>query len=123
MIPDLGGFVVGNVRAWVATAVALTAVGALVSCASPAASSTTVDIPGRVTETAHADGAEGWILQTDFGILPLDVSAATPPRNADCVTIRVPGDFTAPVDPQELFEALDDLALSTDAALAVVDYC
>ena len=53
---------------------------------------------------AGGGDAEGWILQTESGVLPLELTAGAPPRDATCVTIQVPDDFGQPSDPAEIFD-------------------
>jgi hypothetical protein len=103
---------------------ALVAVGLLASCAPAGASDATVDVEGRLLQTAAGGGAsEGWILQTDSGVLPLELPSGAAPRDATCVTVRIPEGFGQPTDPTEIFEALDALVQETGDALPVSAYC
>lgn len=103
---------------------ALVAVGALASCAPVGASNATIDVEGRLVQTMAGDGdAEGWILQTESGVLPLALPTAAPPRDATCVTVQVPDDFARPSDSTELFGALDALVHESGEPLPVSGYC
>jgi hypothetical protein len=103
---------------------ALVAAGLLASCAPAGASNATVDVEGRLTQTMAGGGdAEGWILQTESGLLPLELPNGAPPRDATCVTVEVPDDFAQPSDPTEIFDALDALVQETGDALPVSGYC
>jgi hypothetical protein len=102
---------------------ALVAVG-VASCAPAGASNATIDVEGRLTQTMAGSGAaEGWILQTESGLLPLELPDGAPPRDATCVTVQVPDDFGQPSDPTEIFDALDALVHETGDALPVSGYC
>jgi hypothetical protein len=102
----------------------LAAVGMLAACAPAGASNATIDVEGRLTQTmAGGDDAEGWILQTESGALPLELLTGAPPRDATCVTVNVPADFGQPSEPTEIFDALDALVQKTGESLPVSDYC
>jgi hypothetical protein len=116
--------VVAVLRLPIRSLTALIAVGVLTSCASAGGSTGTVDVEGRLMQAVPGAGdTEGWILQTDAGVLPLELLDGAPPRDATCVTVQVPDDFGKPSDPAEVFAALNALAQETGDALPVSDYC
>jgi hypothetical protein len=103
---------------------AIFTVGVLASCASAGASNATIEVEGRLIQTmAGGSDAEGWILQTDAGVLPLELFTSASPRDATCVTVEVPDDFGQPSDPTEIFDALDALVQESGDALPVSGYC
>jgi hypothetical protein len=116
--------VVAILRSFAPGLTAIFTVGVLASCASAGASNATIEVEGRLIQTmAGGSDAEGWILQTDAGVLPLELFTSASPRDATCVTVEVPDDFGQPSDPTEIFDALDALVQESGDALPVSGYC
>ena len=108
-------------------AAAVLACVALAGCAPAGGSSgdgdRTVDVRGTITRTAASSGPQGWILETDGGILLALDLPGTPEVGGHCVTIAVDDDFPDVTDQDEVVAALQKVSEESGEALTVTGFC
>ena len=68
-------------------------------------------------------GPDGWILETDSGILLAVDLPGDPQVGGHCVTIAVAPDFPDLDDEDEVVAALQEVSEETGEALAVTGFC
>ncbi len=83
----------------------------------------TVDVRGTITRTAASTGPDGWILETDDGILLALALPDDPAADANCVTIAVDDDFPDVSREDEVIAALQQVSEQTGEALTVTGFC
>ena len=102
----------------------LLALVTVASCVDGAAAHS-VEVEGRLVQVAAGDGPGGWLLETEHGLLPVELPDDTAGTALPaCVVIEVPAGTEIPEgDAAGVFEALDAAAQATGNSLVVTGFC